>query len=342
MSIKKPGRKWRVAAVAAFIVLLVWATYRVTAARHMPAAMSADTGCDADANTVAEMSRLKPGAAPIRCEPWDIGTGVTGYVWHAPNPKAVLLLQHGYAEYAQRYVKQHDQLIPHLLAAGVSVYAIDLWGHGRSPGWRGLVDVDQALQDHLAARRKLQGQPLPLFLAGHSLGGLVAAGSVARNQDGVRGVILMSGALLYETSATFRAVIGAAAFIAPTIPLPRRSASVRDLYEGVENDAFVRNDPLIYRDRMPMLVAATGAAMAHDNWKLYPDWKVPVLMMHGTKDTWTNPEGSRMLFTTVASQDKALHLVDGGYHELLNDTRKSATRAVLLTWLERRLQSGSK
>jgi alpha-beta hydrolase superfamily lysophospholipase len=44
--------------------------------------------------------------APIHCQPWDIGTGVTGYVWRAPNPRAVLLVEHGWRDYAQRYVKQ--------------------------------------------------------------------------------------------------------------------------------------------------------------------------------------------------------------------------------------------
>ena len=41
---------------------------------------------------------------------WDIGTGVKGYVWQADHPRAVLLLQHGYGEYAQRYAQQYLHL----------------------------------------------------------------------------------------------------------------------------------------------------------------------------------------------------------------------------------------
>ena len=340
MSIRKPGRRWGVAAAAASVVVLLWATYRVSVARRMPGAMTA-TACDTDANTVADMGGVTPVAEPIRCQPWDIGTGVTGYVWHAPNATAVLLLQHGYAEYAQRYVKQYDRLIPHLLAAGISVYAIDLWGHGRSPGWRGLVDIDRALQDHAAARRALPRQRRPVFLAGHSLGGLVTAASVARDPEGVSGVILMSSALLFETTVVFRRLLGAAAFVAPTAPLPRERASIGDLYRGVENDPFVRTDPLLYRGRMPLLVGATAVAVERDTWRLYPDWKVPVLIVHGTKDTWTDPEGSRRLFATIASPDKTLRMVEGGYHELLNDSQKDETRALVLAWLTRRRLSAS-
>jgi alpha-beta hydrolase superfamily lysophospholipase len=43
------------------------------------------------------------------------------------------------------------------------------------------------------------------------------------------------------------------------------------------------------------------------------------------------------LFDSVASEDKTLHLVEGGYHELLNDAERDESLKALLTWLERRL-----
>jgi hypothetical protein len=113
---------------------LTWLFYKVRNTRILRRPMLADYDWQTDPNAVADMSQLTPGAAPIRCQPWDIGTGVTGYVWHAPDPRAVLLLQHGLGEYAQRYVTRYDRLIPHFLNARISVYAFDLWGHGRSQG----------------------------------------------------------------------------------------------------------------------------------------------------------------------------------------------------------------
>jgi alpha-beta hydrolase superfamily lysophospholipase len=283
------------------------------------------------------MGRFAPGAPPIHCQPWDIGTGVTGYVWHAPNPRAVLLLQHGYGEYARRFVTQYNRLIPHLLNLGVSVYAFDMWGSGHSPGRRGLTDVGQAVEDHLAARRKLRVQPLPVFLLGHSLGGLVTASSVARDQGGVSGVALTSAALQHEASPALLAFARVAGFFAPTVRAPLKAAGLSLLYHGAEQDARLAGDPLFYRGRLPMLVAATGANIAHDNWNLYPCWKVPLLLMHGTADTWTDPRGSQRLFEAVASEDKTLRLVEGGYHELLNDADRDETLKVLLAWLERHL-----
>src|SRR5687768_2681644 len=130
---------WALAAAG----LAAWAAYRLTSTRPARAALSDDAGGQTGAG--ADMSQFTPGAEPIRCRPWEIGTGVRGYVWEAPEQRAVLLLQHGYGEYAQRFVERYSRLIPQLLNAGVSVYAIDLWGHGRSPGRRATTDLGRAV-----------------------------------------------------------------------------------------------------------------------------------------------------------------------------------------------------
>ncbi|MFY8027499.1 MAG: alpha/beta hydrolase, partial [Aquiluna sp.] len=112
---------------------------------------------------------------------WDIGADVAGYVWKVENPRAQVLLQHGYGEYAQRYVEFYSQLIPKLNQNGLDVYAIDLPGHGNSKGTRGLVDLTKAVELHLQARSKLPAG-IPTVLFGHSLGGLITAGSITKER----------------------------------------------------------------------------------------------------------------------------------------------------------------
>jgi acylglycerol lipase len=267
--------------------------------------------------------------------PWDIGTGVQGYAWDAPRPRAALPLQHGFGEYAERYVDRYSALIPRLLDIGISVYAFDLQGHGRSPGRRALTDVERAVADHLAARRTLETQPLPVFLLGHSLGGIVTATSVVRDPRGVEGVILSSAALYVRSNVLTRAVARLLAAIAPTFPLVRLDAA------GISRDpeqvrAFAQ-DPLVYHGRMPARLAASILFAGRGNWARYPEWRVPTLVLHGTADSFTDPEGSRRLVSAIASRDKTLHLVEGGYHELLNDSERDETLRVVLTWLEHRL-----
>lgn len=268
---------------------------------------------------------------------WDVGTGLAGYAWHAHEPSALLLLQHGFGEYARRFVGSYSRLIPHLLSAGVSVYAFDLRGHGHSPGRRAVTDLGRAVEDHLAARRKLRDQSLPLFLLGHSLGGLVTAASAARDQGGLGGVILSSPFLRKEVPGWKRLLVNVLAAVVPALPAPEAPAELSGLSRITGELESVKNDPLIYRGRAPMLLAATALNLLEEIPRRYPDWRVPTLVLHGTADTYTDPGGSRELFAAIASEDKTLHVVEGGYHELLNDTERDETLRVLLTWLGRRL-----
>jgi acylglycerol lipase len=266
---------------------------------------------------------------------WDIGTGVRGYAWDAPEPRAVLLLQHGFGEYAQRYADRYARLIPRLLEIGVTVHAFDLEGHGRSPGRRGLTDVDRAVADHLAARRSLAAQPLPVFLLGHSLGGIVTATSVVRDPSNVSGVILSSPALLVSVNAVTRIFARIASAVAPT--LPARKLAPTGISRIAEELRLASEDPLFYKGAMPAKLAASVLFTSRANWALYPDWTLPTLVIHGTADRFTEPEGSRRFVETIGSSDKTLHMVESGFHELLNDTDAELTIGVVLDWMERRL-----
>jgi alpha-beta hydrolase superfamily lysophospholipase len=319
-------------------LVLVWLAYKTTAMRPMSGRLTGDTGCESDPNTVAEISRFAPGAASIRCEPWDVGTGVTGYVWRAPNPRAVLLVEHGWGDYAQRYVKQFSELIPRLLECGISVYAIDMWGNGRSPGPRGATDIGNAVEDHLAARRKLRQQPLPVFVLGHSVGGLVTATSILRDQSGVRGMILLAPALKWGVSGFMRFVARMGGFLLPTLPVPMPPSDPTDQSRDMQFNARRARDPLMHLDNVSWVTAASGATISHANWEQYRHVAVPVLAVSGTADKVTDPSGIREFIEVVRSHDKTLSLVDGGRHSLLDDPPSNAEALqIVLGWLDRRL-----
>lgn len=278
-----------------------------------------------------------PGAAAggTRYRPWEVGTGVKGYAWDAPRARAALLLQHGFGEYAERYVDQYGGLIPRLLEMGVSVYAFDLEGHGGSPGRRGLTDIERGVAHHLAARGKLREQPLPVFLLGHSLGGLVTATSVLRDPDGIRGVILSSPPLQVTAGPITRVLARVAAAVAPALPARRLpSGRVSRVPEHVRR---FRGDPRLYHGSMPARLAASVLFTCRENWALYARWTVPTLVIHGTADRFTECEGSRRFVDAIASEDRTLHLIEGGYHELLNDVAGEETLRVVVAWLEERL-----
>ena len=132
-----------------------------------------------------------------------------------------------------------------------------------------------------------------------------------------------------------RACLSVAATFAPT--LPTTALDQAGMTRIAEERQAAASDPLLYQGRVPLLLLATSVTTAHANWTCYPTWQAPTLVLHGTADTATDPAGSRRFFETIASPDKTLHIVEGGHHELLNDTERDETLRVLLTWLERRL-----
>ncbi|MFQ5746277.1 MAG: alpha/beta hydrolase [Gemmatimonadota bacterium] len=94
--------------------------------------------------------------------------------WEITDARGKILLVHGLGEHSGRY----RQVASVLNGAGFNVYGLDLRGHGRSQGRRGHVRrFEHLLQDVDRLRRRVCGaKPCgdPVFLLGHSLGGLVA------------------------------------------------------------------------------------------------------------------------------------------------------------------------
>lgn len=264
-------------------------------------------------------------------DPWNIGTGVRGYRWRGPDAKASLLLQHGYAEYAGRYVERYSHLIPRLVSAGFEVYAFDMRGHGGSPGARGATDIEGAVQDHLAARKILR-DGRPTFLFGHSLGGLVTAASVARDPRDVAGVVLSAPALLLTAPRALRLLAKGIARVAPTLGIAAPQPASGISRDAAEVRLFER-DPQMFRGRMPARLAATALTVAADGWARYPDWTAPTLTLHGTDDTYTDPKGSSLFHALIRSTAKEFASVQNGRHELLNDLDHDVVLDIILSWL---------
>ena len=268
-------------------------------------------------------------------EAWEFRRGLSGYVWRSEAPRASLLLTHGFAEYAERYVAHYHALVPKLNALGFDVYGWDMRGHGRSAGARGVADLREAVADHRAARRVLVAQGKPFFLFGHSLGGLVTAASVAEDGAGAAGVVLSAPALLISAPAHLRAIAGAMSVFAPSARLVP-ALDIDGLSRIPEEVEAYRNDPMVSDPRVPARTGATAITVAERAWTQYPDWTAPVLVLHGEMDRATDPEGSKRFAAMIPAADKKLVLYPDGRHELLNDIGRDEVLSVILKWLDER------
>jgi acylglycerol lipase len=265
------------------------------------------------------------------------GDGVVLYTqsWRSAQPKATLALIHGLAEHSKRY--QH--VGEYLATRGYTVQTMDLRGHGLSPGKRILIrQIDEYSNDVAAFLRWVRSQDpdRPLFLLGHSLGGLIVTYHVLTQSPDLRGVILSGPALQVDDVSPFQLMVGRVlARVAPSLPMKKLDAT------AVSRDPAVvkayQTDPLVYAGAIP---AATGMAMITAITYIQQQmeaFQLPLLIVQGTADRLVNPEGSKQLYARAGASDKTLKLYDGLYHEVLNEPEKEQILAEIVEWLDKRI-----
>lgn len=257
-----------------------------------------------------------------------------GWRPHGEARSAVAIV-HGFAEHSGRY----GFLVDHLVARGHAVYGFDLRGFGRSPGRRGHIDDWAEYRGDVGAfLAEVRKSGLPVFLLGHSMGGLIVLDYGLRRPEDLAGAIV-SAPGLRPVGAAKPHLVAIARFLSriwPTFSL--------DL--GLDPTAISRDPEVVeaYLDdplRHPRgtvrwgteSLAAIRRIKAHAT-----EWTLPLLMVHGEDDRIAAASGTRAFFERVPIADKELHVYEGGYHEPHNDVDRDRALGDVADWLERHLQ----
>jgi acylglycerol lipase len=256
--------------------------------------------------------------------------------WLPQEPKAIVVLSHGYAEHAGRYARVAEYLVRHDYA----VYALDHRGHGRSEGERANITVFRAyindLKDYLEKIRQ-QHPTLRRFLLGHSVGGLIALQTVLEHAEKVDGVVL-TGAYLKDATGTPGYLVALSKVVGTLFPrLDIQALNANDLSRDPEVVQAYRQDPLVYHGKVKARMGAEMLAAGPYVLDHAQSIDLPVLLMHGGEDRIADPEGARTLYACIGSKDKALKIYDGLYHEILNEPEKQQVLDDIVRWLDRRL-----
>ncbi|MCB1842009.1 MAG: lysophospholipase, partial [Halioglobus sp.] len=247
------------------------------------------------------------------------GRGLFYQVWEPDSPAdALLLLVHGAGEHSGRY----RALASWFCARGFTVAAIDHSGHGRSQGRPGYVESFNVFVDDLAAfhRHVTAGHAqLPQFIVGHSLGGLIAAHYLLRQQASFSGAIF-SGPLVSVEPAPGLLQQAIIRLLARAVP---RLGILQIDPQGVSRDpnvvAAYTADPLVFHGRMSarqlreMFDAMARLRREVDRITL------PLLVLHGEQDQLAAPAGSRFLAAAAGSRDTTLKIYPGLQHEIFNE-----------------------
>lgn len=252
------------------------------------------------------------------------------------EPKAVIILVHGYDEHSGRYA----YFAEHCTARGYAVHSIDHWGHGKSDGVNGFVPAFSVYHDGvdaLIAQLPEAHAQLPKIMVGHSLGGLIAATYLLKHQSSFVGGVLSGPAIKAadEPSAFLRFISRLLSKILPKMGVIALDAS------GVSRDPKVvadyEADPLVSGTKIS---ARLGYEMMKQMDLVQTEASkisLPLLLMHGQSDRLTAVEGSQFLHANIGSAEKHLKIYPDLFHEIFNEPEKDQVLTDMTDWIDARL-----
>lgn len=248
--------------------------------------------------------------------------------------RGVVAIVHGVNSHSGYYTWVAEQLV----AGGLAVYALDLHGRGKSDGERFYLEkMGDYLDDvrALVALAKSREAGLPVYLLGHSAGGVISCTYTLEHQAELAGLICESFAFQVAAPDFALAVVKGLSHLAPHAHVLR-----------LKNEEFSRDpqvvqamndDPLIAHEVQPTKTVAELVRADERLKREFPLITLPVLILHGTADKVTNPKGSQLFYDTAGSTDKTLKLYEGHVHDLLNDIDKEVVMADIQGWIDARL-----
>ncbi|HTO96143.1 MAG TPA: lysophospholipase [Myxococcales bacterium] len=263
--------------------------------------------------------------------------------WHterAQAPVGHVAVVHGYAEHLGRQV----EVMRALCGAGYTAHLLDCRGHGQSGGKRAHVEsFGQYLSDLelFLARVKEQAGSSPVFLLGHSQGGLIAARYLLDRPDAVRGVVLASPYFRLKLKVPPLKLLAGRlmARILPGLPM-RNELKPEQLTRDVRIQTATRADPLYQQIATPRWFTESSAAQ-ETVLRRATEFVTPFLLLFGAADPIADPAGGREFFEHATSKDKQHKEYPGLLHELFHEPERESVFRDVVGWLDERARGAA-
>ena len=259
------------------------------------------------------------------------GTKIAYRAWPVAGARITFAVVHGLGEHAGRYERFAQGMAKH----GYGTFAVDLRGHGNSPGQRGHVDSWSQWTDDVSAfvahvAAVTGGEVVPL---GHSFGGATMLSTVlAGKLSNTRRFIVSSAALKVKVKVpAWKIKLGTTASkVLPKLALdnevdPKLLSRIPEVVEAY------RTDPLVH-SKISSRLYTEWLAASRDILNRAGEIKVPFLILAGTNDGLIDPEGSKELHAKAPSMSE-LRLLEGRYHEPFNDRDNEEVFTLIANWL---------
>ncbi|BAB07007.1 alpha/beta hydrolase [Halalkalibacterium halodurans] len=256
--------------------------------------------------------------------------------WEVAEPRGVVVVIHGAGEHHGRY----QWLAKKFNSIGLSVVMGDLPGQGRTRGKRGHIQsfqqyIDVVLEWVEAAKL----EHVPIFLFGHSMGGLVAVRTMIEGGTlPVRAVILSSPCFdLYQSPGKGKELAS---------KMLHRVTPTFSHHSGIRSDLVTRNEEIreaYLKDELRVTKVSTKwyyeLSKAMRDTRRYPEKfpNVPLLVMQAGEDYITDRKAAWEWFNSVQVTEKAYKEWNGLYHEIFNEPEREAVFQYTCFFIEQQL-----
>jgi alpha-beta hydrolase superfamily lysophospholipase len=251
----------------------------------------------------------------------------------AQAPRAVVAIVHGFNSHSGYYQWVAEKFVEH----GLAVYAVDLRGRGKSEGERFFVqDIGEYVSDisTLVDWAKSREPGLPVFLLGHSAGGVASCLYALEHQDQLAGFVCESFAHQVPAPDFVLSVLKGLSHLTPHTHVLKLHNE--DFSRDPAAVQAMNQDPLIAGESQPTQTVAQLVLADERLKREFPLITLPVLILHGTLDKAALPAGSKLFFDTAGSADKTLKLYEGHFHDLLADLDKEVVMSDIQAWIDHR------
>ncbi len=242
-------------------------------------------------------------------------------IWDCRHPRATIVIVHGAGEHHRRYQWLGEQWNKQ----GLNVVTGDLPGQGTTRGKKGHIrSFNQYIDTVEQWGNEANKSGLPLFLFGHSLGGLVVIRTLMeRKVSGVQGVILSSPCLGLASPPNFVVDVTTKAlnrilpsFLAPSNIKPEHNTRNKEIMEQYRNDPLRVKKVSIrwYQELMKAI------KISHKQINKFPN--VPLLVMQAGEDYITVKQEARNWFNQLELEEKSYKEWKHFYHEIFNEPER--------------------
>ena len=266
--------------------------------------------------------------------------GITIYYreWAATNPEGLVIFVHGLGEHGGRY----GELASFLCDNGFACAAMDNRGHGKSTGRKGHINIFNDLASDLDTFINIlsdENETRPLFILGHSLGGLITLYLIKNEMPNLDGVIVSAPPLELKVQVP-QIKIWLGKFLSGFLPMltlsneidPAMLSHDAEMVEKYETDPLVHNK-ISARMFTEMMGASDSVKDGGYNSTS------PILLIQGEDDPIVDPEGTYRFFEKLGQENKELIKYPGFYHESLNEREREKVFKDISSWLRKTLKS---